>query len=258
MTPATARRSARILALLAAVCWWGCPEEGGIPAADAQHRARPAKTPTTRAAPTTRPKPTTRPAPATKPAPTTKPKSSYFIDSGKFFAVAVLQNGKPVAISVKTRTAVLRRAPFAIVFKFKGTGPADVAVNVSLGPESHKAVLAGKDINKVPGMEGTGMAEGVRNSDREFFVRPDCFHFWYYDDPSDNRFDKIAPGSDHVVCTRTIEQCKVWDANDNAGPEIPISKIKGKAIHMVFAKMKKGAYSPKVGLQLDCLKLQWR
>ncbi|MBT3199199.1 MAG: hypothetical protein HN350_04720 [Phycisphaerales bacterium] len=202
-------------------------------------------------------KPTSRPTtkPATRPS---EPKLVYSLDSGSYFSISVRQDNKLIAISPKDRSAKLKKAPFALVFTFKGTGPAFITTNISFDSASYDAVLGGKSIEKVPGMEGTGMAEGVRNNEHEVFIRKDCFHYWHYEDPNKSRFDKVKPGEDRIVCTRTIDKFMAWDDNNKRGPQTPISKIKGKALYMAFARFKKGAYNPKIGLQLEGLKIIWR
>jgi hypothetical protein len=237
VTPGRIRESVSAFILLAAICSIGCTGKGPVVASTGQPSTLPDESPST------------------------KPAGPKFVDSlksGKYFAVAVEQDGQHIAISAKDRTATLNKAPFALIFTFMGTGPGVVATNVSLDSDSYEAVLAGKDINEVPGLEGTGMAEGTRNGSKEFFIRPKCFHYWYYDDPKDNRFDKVAPGADRIVCRRSVRQCKRWGPDGRGGPSTPISQIEGKVLYFVFARFRKNSYSPKIGLQLDCLKIRWR
>jgi len=237
VTTGRIRKSVLALILLAAICPTGCAKKGPSTASTSQPSTLPAKSASTRPA---------------------QPKFVYSLESGKYFAISVEQDGKRVAISTTDRTVTLKKAPFALVFTFMGTGPGNIAVNVSLDSDSHRAVLAGRDINEVPGLEGTGMAEGTRNKNRNFFIRPRCFHYWYYDDPKDHRFDKVAPGADRIVCTRTIKHYRTWGPEQCLCANTPISQIEGDALYFVFARFRKGAYCPKFGLQLDCLKVVWR
>lgn len=244
MTLKPARETMLAIIIAAALCAAGCADKKTVAPPIKQPTTLPAETPTT--------------MPLAKPPEPAKPTLVYSLKSGRYFAVSVTQNGKPVAISPKDRTVTLKKAPFALIFSFMGTGPGFVAANVSFDPTSYKMVLNGKDINEVPGFEGTGMAEWDRNRDRDFFVNPDCFHYWHYDDPTENRFDKIAPGEDRIVCTRTIKQYRARGADDKLKLTEPISKIEGKALYFVFARFRREETDHKTGLQLECLNIRWR
>ncbi|MBN2497165.1 MAG: hypothetical protein JXR96_21410 [Deltaproteobacteria bacterium] len=167
---------------------------------------------------------------------------------GQYFAVQVEQDGRNLPI--RDGRVYLAKKPFSLVLELRE--PQLVLVHASLGSKTIDAVRAGKPLDSIPGLQGTGAAEGEGNPERGLFLLPDGFNAWYYHDAAHHRFDEpCRRKASTLVCRRTIE--KLWL---EGGKTVPVAEVDGQALHLVFLRTKwKADYSSQDVLQLTSLSL---
>lgn len=97
---------------------------------------------------------------------------------------------------------VLKRSPFTIKLKIKRDQ--DLYFNFCLNDKLYNAVNQSADFTGILGFDGTGMAEGDGNPDKEIWITPDGWHVWYVTPKGEGRFDKIVKSGKSFLAERTV------------------------------------------------------
>jgi len=168
------------------------------------------------------------------------------------FKVYIEQDG--IRQTITNNEVTLNKKPFNIVFVF--AKPNGVLISTSFNKSTYEKALKNEPLSKLPGYEGTGMAEGLLNADKEVIIDDSSPSYWYYDNDKENRFNKISKTRDSLVCTREIKQLYILDEKDNS--TLPVEKIT-KPLYFVFVDY---VSDPKTyerkEFQREMLKINWK
>jgi len=168
------------------------------------------------------------------------------------FKVYIQQDG--IRQTITTNEVTLNKKPFNIVFVF--AKPNGILISTSFNKSTYEKALKNEPLSKLPGYEGTGMAEGLLNTDKEVIIDDTSPSYWYYDNDKENRFNKISKTRDSLVCTREIKQLYILDGKDNS--TLPVEKIT-KPLYFVFVDY---VSDPKTyerkEFQREMLKVNWK
>jgi len=158
------------------------------------------------------------------------PITSEEVASTPILSIKIEQDDRE--IPVQNHTVSIKKKPFAIVVYFSGQKQA-VFVNASLSPETYEIAKAGSgEIDAFIG-GGKGMAEIKFNQDRSLFLTDDDFHYWYYKDYDDHRFDSVTFRENCLVCRRTVERVRRRNLQ-NVYESINVESINAEALYLVF------------------------
>lgn len=127
----------------------------------------------------------------------------------------------------------LKKEPFDIVFEFPEA--MGVLVHASFNSETYEQALGGKSFNKLPGLEGTGMAEGKFNEDNEILLNATAPGYWYYDSDEAHRFNEVKEKDGKITCKRRIVQFNEIDSNRITNVEDVINPLS-----LVFISVERG------------------
>jgi hypothetical protein len=146
----------------------------------------------------------------------------------RYFSISVEQGGRVVPI--KNHQARLKRRPFDLLIRF--ARPDAVLVNTWTAPETFTAARAGAPLGKLRGFRQTGMAEGLRNKDRDLFLSPDCPQYIYFEKVGDHRFNKVTRQGQAIVGRRTVKQLFVVPTRK----KVRLEQWRGKDLYIVLVK----------------------
>jgi len=168
------------------------------------------------------------------------------------FKVYIKQNG--LRQSILKNEVTLNKKPFDIVFVFDK--PNAVLVSTSFDKSTYEKALQKEPLSKLPGYEGTGMAESPFNADKEVFIDDSSPSYWHYETSKENRFNKVVKSKDSIICTRTINQLYILGEKESS--TLPIEQI-NKPVYFVFINY---TIDPKTynrtELQREMLKINWK
>jgi hypothetical protein len=168
------------------------------------------------------------------------------------FKVYIKQNG--LRQSILKNEVTLNKKPFDIVFVFDK--PNAVLVSTSFDKSTYVKSLLKEPLSKLPGYEGTGMAESPFNADKEVFIDDSSPSYWHYETSKENRFNKVVKSKDSIICTRTINQLYILGEKESS--TLPIEQI-NKPVYFVFINY---TIDPKTynrtELQREMLKINWK
>ena len=168
------------------------------------------------------------------------------------FKIYIEQNG--IRQTITNNTVLLDKKSFNLVFVLHK--PSAVLVNASFDKTTYERALKKEPLSKLPGYEGTGMAEGLFNTDKELFIDDTAPSYWYYDNDKEHRFNKVVKTKDSLVCTREIKQFYILEEKDNI--VLPVEKV-SKPLYLVFDDY---VTDPKTyertELQREIIKINWK
>lgn len=166
------------------------------------------------------------------------------------FAVYFSQNN--TAADIIDNTVTLDKKSFDLLLGF--SEPMGVLVNASFDSKTYDLALKGKALDKLPGFEQTGMAEGLLNTDKEIVLSEEAPGYWFYDNEEEHRFNEVQKTDTGFICLRTIE--KLVDADNQT--EIRVSEV-NQPLYLVFISYKRGqSIMDRVEVQRQCIKIEWR
>jgi len=93
-------------------------------------------------------------------------------------------------MEITDHTVTLDKESFVLVFRF--SQPMGVLVNASFDSKTYDMAMKGEDLEKLPGFEQTGMAEGLLNPDKEILLSDKAPCYWFYDNDEEHRFNEGA------------------------------------------------------------------
>lgn len=170
-------------------------------------------------------------------------------DSDKVFKITIEQNGKQQKI--EDNHILLQPGSFEIVIEM--SEPMGILVNASFDDKTFKLASKNKHLDKLPGFEETGMAEGLLNTDKEILLSEKAPSYWFYDTEEENRFNSISKLENGIVCKRTIEN--LFDTETSTG--IKITDV-SKPIYLVFISYKKGSeITDQIEVQRQSIAIEW-
>jgi len=157
----------------------------------------------------------------------TKPRGKEMLGEGKFFTVAIEQDGRCVGL-VNNR-ARLDKKPFTVILTFSMSD--GVMVNASTSPSLLKAVQAGRSVQEILPIPIRGLPEYLGNLQQQIFITDKGYNYWYR--IGDNhRFDDVTESKGRFVCRRRIANVHM----EGATALIPIGSLNASALHLVFVK----------------------
>ena len=167
----------------------------------------------------------------------------------KTFKVTIEQNGTQQEI--KNNSVVLNRRTFDIVIEF--SEPMALLVNASFNKKTFNQASKNIHLDKLPGFQETGMAEGYFNTEKQLFLAYKAPNYWYYDSDDDNRFN-IVDKTDHgIICKRTIEN--LYDIDTKTSIK---TKEIDKPLYLVFISYKRGEnITDRIEVQRQYFKVKW-
>lgn len=170
-------------------------------------------------------------------------------DSDKAFNVTIEQNGKQQKI--EDNQVILHKGAFEIVIEM--SEPMGILVNASFDDKTFKLASNNKHLDKLPGFEETGMAEGLLNTDKEILLSEKAPSYWFYDTEEENRFNSIKKLETSIICKRTIEN--LFDTETST--RIKVTDV-NKTIYLVFISYKKGAeITDQIEVQRQSIAIEW-
>jgi len=132
---------------------------------------------------------------------TIESKNDFITGIGDQVSISIYQNDK--VILPNNEVYKLNKEPFSIVFKHGGN--LKVLINSWTSSESFDDFENNISLEQVLGFENTGMAEGLKNSNLNIVLSPDCPQMWFYDNEDENRFNNNIVIDNAVISTRTVE-----------------------------------------------------
>ncbi len=161
------------------------------------------------------------------------------------FTLRVEQKKKNIEII--DHEVTLKKKFFDLVFEFNQ--PGGVAVIASLDSTIFKQAAIGLPAKEIPGFEGLNsggaMAEAPLNTAQDIMIGRGAFNFWYYENRTDNRFNKTVRKTDIITCHRTIGKVQLLDTQESF--EI------GNALHPLYL-----VFAQTDGSQVEYLKINWK
>ena len=161
------------------------------------------------------------------------------------FTLRVEQKKKNVQIVEHEVT--LKKKFFDLVFELNQ--PGGIAVLASLDSTIFKQAASGMPAKDILGFEhlggGGGMAEAPLNPAQELMIGKGGFNYWYYDNRTDNRFNRTVRKTDLITCYRTVGKVQLLDTKESFEIGDALSPL-----YLVFAQPD--------GSQVDYLKINWK
>ncbi len=171
-------------------------------------------------------------------------------DNDNRFSVTIEQNGEKK--NIENNTVVLGQGTFDIVFEF--SEPMGLLVNASFSKKTFELASKNEHLDKLPGFEETGMAEGILNSEKEVFVSYNAPNYWYYDTDEQNRFNSVYRTVNGIVCKRTIES--FYDTDSKTRIKVTDAE---KPLYLVIVSYKRGEkITDKIEVQRQYLRIKWK
>lgn len=115
----------------------------------------------------------------------------------EIFELSFVQDGK--AVKADGDRVMLKKAPFTVLIRMNR--PMGALLNFQPDERFYKMANSGKDFYE----PGYAMAEYDLNPEKNFLITPDTFHYWYYKDSKENRFDAVKRSGGWYECAREIE-----------------------------------------------------
>jgi len=170
--------------------------------------------------------------------------------SNKTFSVTIEQNGETK--NIKKGTVLLDPDTFDIVIKI--SEPMGLLVNASFKEKTFKLASRNKHLDKLPGFEQTGMAEGLLNSERELFISCKAPNYWFYNSSEENRFNIITKTDNGIICKRTIG--KLFDTDNQT--YVNVIDI-DKPMYLVFVSYNRGEnVTDIIEVQRQYIEIKWK
>lgn len=168
------------------------------------------------------------------------------------FKIYIEQDG--IRQTIKNNEITLNKMSFNIVFVL--AKPSAVLVSASFDKSTYEKALKNEPLSKLPGYEGTGMAEGLFNSDNELFIDDNAPSYWHYENDKEHRFNKVVKTKDSLVCTREIRQFYVLEGKDNI--VVPVKDV-NKPLYLVFMDYTTDQKTfERTELQREMIKINWK
>jgi|GEM_PF-1136782 len=170
------------------------------------------------------------------------------------FSVSFWQDGELRHINARDNTVTLENREFDILFGFVDS-PISISVNASFDAANFNAAKKGLPLGKLACFEpGTGMAEGLNNSDKSLTINSNGHNSWFYEDQEFNRFNIIKKEkTGGIAATRTISRLSDVVTRDF----LEWSDVT-KPLYLVFYSYGfLGNSSQQVELHRDYIKINW-
>jgi hypothetical protein len=142
--------------------------------------------------------------------------------------LAVEQNGRLVPI--RGGVATLAPAPFTLRVSLPPGSGRGLWLHAWTDDTHQRRVREGRPLEEAFPREANAMAEYPRNRERNLFLSPDRYSYWYYASPADHRFDRVQPGKSLVRARRTISSW-YW-VTDTASAAGSLSTV--GSVHLVL------------------------
>jgi len=98
----------------------------------------------------------------------------------------------------------LKRDDFKFVFSM--AQPSSLLISCATEDLTLREAQKGVKMNKLKGFQGTGMAEGLFNPDKEILFDNENASCWYYDSLTSHRFNDAYWDNGGIKCERKIKQ----------------------------------------------------
>lgn len=168
------------------------------------------------------------------------------------FKVYIEQDG--IRLPITNNEVSLDKKPFRIVFVFDK--PNGILISTSFNKATYEMAIKNEPLAKLPGYQGTGMAEYLFNNDKEVLVDDSAPSYWFFDNIKEHRFNTVKTSKDSLVCTREIKQFNIFDEKGNI--ILPIEKV-SKALYFVFIDYISDPQTyKKTELQREMIKINWK
>ena len=155
---------------------------------------------------------------------TTVPPTSF-----EYFAVAFEQDGR--IIPIENHQVTLKKKTFSIVIYLKK--PGSVLLNTSLSAESFEQARSGIPFENIAGFSDLGMAEEAFNPKTLIMLSTTAPHYWYYEQPSNHRFNDVKTNSGIFVCRRIVAQVMY---RDTARTLVLVRDLPDERLYFVFMR----------------------
>jgi hypothetical protein len=165
-------------------------------------------------------------------------KSRLFLASFLFLAVQVSAQVKQVYASVVqgkksfelNQEIHLKRDDFKFVFSM--AEPSSLLISCATEDVTLREAQKGVKMNKLKGFQGTGMAEGLFNPDKEILFDNESASCWYYDSLTSHRFSDAYWDNGGIKCERKIKQ--LYDVTNQKS--VPLKQA--PTLYLVFIEYK--------------------
>lgn len=108
----------------------------------------------------------------------------------------------------------------------------ELFVKPTLNKSLFEKSVSGYSLEKLGCFEaGMGMAEALKNPDKEFMLSKTGFHYWYHEHDTDSRFSSVIKTDSGFLATQIIEQ---WFDADKQQKSFPLSHL-NKPLYFIIS-----------------------
>lgn len=145
----------------------------------------------------------------------------------------------------------LKKKPFKIIIEI--SQPIGVLLNASFVSTTWDMAKNGKVLKYMPGFQGTGMADELKNPNKDIMISDDSPNYWFFENNKSHRFDEVIQEGNWLVCKREIESVFIVDTKSH----IRIQDMQ-KPLYLVFVTYEwVNDFQDKLEIQRKWLKINW-